>query len=50
MKDAELIGYPYTIVIGKELANGMVQIFDRASAGKEDIAVADILEKILERL
>ena len=37
MNDAELIGFPYTIIIGKELENGLVQIFDRKT--KESISV-----------
>ncbi|WP_345980806.1 proline--tRNA ligase [Sulfurimonas sp. HSL3-2] len=50
MKDAELVGYPYTIVIGKELVNGMVQIFDRAAYSKEDVKADEILETIVGRL
>jgi prolyl-tRNA synthetase len=48
MKDAELIGFPYTVIIGKELANGLVQIFDRRT--KENISVdkESIFEKIME--
>jgi len=48
MKDAELIGFPYTVIIGKELANGLVQIFDRRT--KENFAVGahEIFEKIME--
>jgi len=48
MKDAELIGFPYTIVIGKELANGHVQIFDRAIKEKTDIKSEEIFNKIME--
>ncbi len=48
MKDAELIGFPYTIIIGKELANGNVQIFDRASKEKTTVASDAIFEKIME--
>jgi len=48
MKDAELIGFPYTVVIGKELANGHVQIFDRAAKKKTDIKNEKIFEKIME--
>ena len=48
MKDAELIGFPYTIVIGKELANGHVQIFDRATKEKTDIKSEEIFNKIME--
>ena len=48
MKDAELIGFPYTIVIGKELTNGLVQIFDRATKEKINIKTEAIFEKIME--
>ena len=48
MKDAELIGFPYTIIIGKELANGNVQIFDRATTEKTTVASSEIVTKILE--
>ncbi|WP_457744560.1 proline--tRNA ligase [Sulfurimonas sp.] len=48
MKDAELIGFPYTIVIGKELVNGEVQIFDRATKEKLPVKTQDIFEKIME--
>ena len=48
MKDAELIGFPYTIIIGKELANGNVQIFERASKEKTTVASDAIFENIME--
>ncbi|MCD6190769.1 MAG: proline--tRNA ligase [Sulfurimonas sp.] len=48
MKDAELIGFPYTIIIGKELANENVQIFDRATKEKTEVNAANIYEKIME--
>ena len=48
MKDAELIGFPYTIVIGKELENGTVQIFDRASKEKITVQSDKAYEKIVE--
>lgn len=48
MKDAELIGFPYTIVIGKELENGHVQIFSRATQEKIDIKSEEIFDKIME--
>ncbi len=48
MKDAELIGFPYTIIIGKELANGNVQIFDRATKEKTTVASSEIISKIME--
>ena len=50
MKDAELIGFPYTIIIGKELANGAVQIYERATGEKTSVAADDIFVKIMELL
>jgi prolyl-tRNA synthetase len=50
MKDAELIGFPYTVVIGKELVNGHVQIFERATKEKIDIKSEEIFDKIMERI
>ena len=50
MKDAELIGFPYTIIIGKELVNGSVQIFDRKTKEKVSVKSEEIYEKIMELL
>jgi prolyl-tRNA synthetase len=50
MKDAELIGFPYTVIIGKELANGAVQIYDRSTSEKISVAADDIYAKIMELL
>ncbi|WP_373036340.1 proline--tRNA ligase [Sulfurimonas sp.] len=48
MKDAELIGYPYTVIIGKELANGLVQIYDRKTKEKTSVKAGDIFGKVME--
>lgn len=48
MKDAELIGFPYTIIIGKELENGLVQIYDRKTTQKTDVKVDEIYARIME--
>ena len=48
MKDAELIGFPYTVVIGKELVNGNVQIFERSTKEKTTVNVDEIFEKVME--
>ena len=48
MKDAELIGFPYTVIIGKELANGLVQIYNRATKEKTSCAKDDVLGEIME--
>lgn len=50
MKDAELIGFPYTVVVGKELANGNVQIFERKTKEKTPVVKEEIFTKIMELL
>jgi len=50
MKDAELIGFPYTIIIGKELANGLVQIYDRVTKEKTAVKSDAIYIKMMELL
>ena len=47
-KDADLIGIPYRIVIGKKLKDGKVE-FQRRTGEKEEIKIEDI-DKILEKL
>ncbi|TKI70334.1 proline--tRNA ligase [Sulfurimonas crateris] len=50
MKDAELIGFPYTVVIGKELENGLVQVFERKTKESISVKADEIFEKITELL
>jgi len=48
MSDAELIGFPFTVVVGKELDNGSVQIMVRATREMITVNAADVLSKIEE--
>ncbi len=48
MKDAELIGFPYTVIVGKNLADGLVQIAPRASERKIEVSRDEVLAKISE--
>ncbi len=41
-KDAELIGVPTILVVGKGLVDGVVEVKDRKSGDREDIAVDDV--------
>ncbi len=50
MKDAELIGFPYTVIVGKELVNGNIQLMERATLEKETLAAESALESILQRI
>lgn len=47
-KDAELIGVPTIVVVGKGLADGVVEVKDRRSGEREDVAVADVVARVLE--
>jgi prolyl-tRNA synthetase len=46
-KDAELIGVPTIVVIGRNLAEGAIEVRDRRSGGKRDVAVAQAVEAIV---
>ncbi|MDY0233002.1 MAG: proline--tRNA ligase [Sulfurimonas sp.] len=48
MKDAELIGFVYTIIIGKELANGLVEIYERKTKTKISVDANNVFTKIME--
>ena len=48
MKDAELIGSPYTVIIGKELENGFVQVYNRKTQEKTSLKAGDIFNNIME--
>ena len=48
MKDFELIGYPYGVIVGKNLSEGKVQLVKRKSRQKIDIAKEDILKAVIE--
>lgn len=48
MKDAELIGFPYTVIIGKELKNGNIQIYDRKLTEKTAVAIDEVFTSVME--
>jgi prolyl-tRNA synthetase len=45
-KDADLIGIPYRITIGKKAADGVVELFDRRSKTSEDVKIADVVTRV----
>ena len=47
-KDAELIGVPTIVVVGKGLAQGTVEIKDRRSGERREVPVADAAQEIAE--
>ncbi|EFU70464.1 proline--tRNA ligase [Aliarcobacter butzleri JV22] len=48
MSDFELLGFPYAVVIGKKLEDGLVEIVDRKTLEKIDLKVDEVISKILE--
>ena len=50
MSDAELIGFPLTVIVGKELENGLVQIMVRSTREMVTVEASKAAEKIREML
>ncbi|KMO68494.1 proline--tRNA ligase [Mycolicibacterium obuense] len=46
-KDAELLGVPWIVVVGRGWADGVVELRDRFSGDKRDVAAASATEEIL---
>ncbi|HEX8000673.1 MAG TPA: proline--tRNA ligase [Pyrinomonadaceae bacterium] len=45
-KDADLIGVPYRITIGKKIADGMVELFERATKTTTDVRLSEAVERM----
>ena len=50
IKDFELIGFPYAVVIGKKLKDGMVEIRDRKTLQKLEIEADKVFDKLMEMI
>ncbi|GAB2753312.1 proline--tRNA ligase [Nocardioides salsibiostraticola] len=46
-KDAELLGVPTIVVVGKGLIEGVVEVKDRATGEREDIAVERVVDHLV---
>jgi prolyl-tRNA synthetase len=49
-KDSELIGIPYRVVTGRALANGLVEVVERATGTIQEVAVGDVVGLLKERI
>ncbi|WP_084130031.1 proline--tRNA ligase [Demequina sp. NBRC 110055] len=49
-KDAELLGAPYILVVGRGLADGEVELKTRASGASENVPVADAVAELSRRV
>jgi prolyl-tRNA synthetase len=45
-KDADLIGVPYRINVGKKITGGLVELFDRRTKKSEDVRLSEIVSRI----
>ena len=45
--DSELIGVPTIVVVGKGLADGVIELKDRRSGERSEVAVVDSVEAIV---
>ena len=43
--DADLIGVPYRITVGKKIGDGVVELFDRRAKQNEDVALSEVVAK-----
>lgn len=50
IKDYELIGIPYAVIIGKKLSEGVVEIMSRRGLEKEEVKPEDIAETLLQKV
>ncbi len=46
-KDAELLGVPTIVVVGKGLADGVVEVRDRKSGDRRDVPVGDVVDVLV---
>jgi prolyl-tRNA synthetase len=50
MKDFELIGIPYGVVVGKKLSEGSVELVERATLERRDIELDNIVNSVIESI
>jgi prolyl-tRNA synthetase len=45
-KDADLVGIPFRVTIGKKVTEGMVEVLRRSTGEKQDVNIAAISEHL----
>jgi len=48
-KDADLIGVPFRVTVGKKVSDGKVELFDRASKQSEDVSLDEVVSQVQSR-
>jgi prolyl-tRNA synthetase len=47
-KDADLVGIPYRVNVGKKAAEGRAELVTRSTASSQDVAIAEIASRLKE--
>eukprot|EP01029_Cantina_marsupialis_P026965 TRINITY_DN739_c1_g2_i1.p1 TRINITY_DN739_c1_g2~~TRINITY_DN739_c1_g2_i1.p1 ORF type:complete len:568 (-),score=160.45 TRINITY_DN739_c1_g2_i1:57-1760(-) len=50
MGDFELIGFPYAVVVGKKLQDGLVEVVDRKTLEKTEVKVDEVKDYLIEKI
>ncbi|MGC1421160.1 MAG: His/Gly/Thr/Pro-type tRNA ligase C-terminal domain-containing protein, partial [Terracidiphilus sp.] len=49
-KDADLVGIPYRINVGKKTASGQVELVSRANSSSVDVALGEVVAQVKQRV
>jgi len=49
-KDADLIGIPHRVTIGKKVNDGVVELFNRRTKKTDDVRISDVVAAIRQDL
>ena len=49
-KDADLVGIPYRINVGKKVASGQVELVTRATRSSVDVALGEVVAQVKKRV
>jgi prolyl-tRNA synthetase len=47
--DAEIVGVPKIVIVGRGAADGQVELWDRRSGGRETLSIADAFARLSRR-
>jgi prolyl-tRNA synthetase len=47
-KDADLIGIPYRVTIGKKITDGVVELFNRRAKKSEDVKIGEVVAALTQ--
>jgi prolyl-tRNA synthetase len=49
-KDADLVGIPYRVNVGKKVVDGKVEVVTRSTPGSEEVAITDLVTLLKQKL